>query len=233
MRIVVIIPACNEESSLPLVLADLPTDGVEAILVVDNASTDATGEIARRAGAQVLREERRGYGSACLAGVRAAAALHPDVLVFLDADHSDHPQEMPHLLEPIATGGYDLVVGSRVLGRREWGALLPQARLGNLLAVQLIRALFGFRYTDLGPFRAIRHDALQRLGMRDRGFGWTVEMQVRALQEGLAVTEVPVSYRRRRGRSKISGTLAGTLGAGYGILTTIARLHRTRRARVR
>lgn len=224
MRTVVIIPACNEERSLPLVLAAIPPGCADAILVVDNGSADGTAAAAQRAGARVVAEPRRGYGSACLAGIAAAESLEPEIAVFLDADHSDHPEEMPRLLEPILSGRFDLVIGSRALGTRERGALLPQARAGNLLAVALIRLLYGHRYTDLGPFRAIRWRSLKALGMRDTGFGWTVEMQVRALRSGLRVTEVPVSYRRRVGISKITGTVRGTLLAGKGILGTIFRL---------
>jgi glycosyltransferase involved in cell wall biosynthesis len=226
MRTIVIIPAYNEEAALPSVLSDVPDSLVDEVIVVDNASEDGTARVARQGGARVVRENRRGYGSACLAGLVAARALSPEIILFLDADHSDHPEQIERLLEPIRSGGYDLVIGSRILGRREPGALLPQARVGNFVAVALIRWLYGFRYTDLGPFRAIRWSALERIGMRDRGFGWTVEMQVRAIQEGLAILEVPVSYRRRVGTSKITGTLRGTLGAGIGILGTIARLHR-------
>lgn len=231
VHVVVIIPAYNEETSLPLVLAELPRERVGAVIVVDNGSEDDTAVVARRGGARVVREDRRGYGRACLAGLAAAAELTPEIVAFVDGDHSDHPDELPRLLEPIEAGTADLVIGSRVLGRREPGALLPQARAGNLVAVSLIRWLYGFRYTDLGPFRAVRHDALERLRMRDTGFGWTVEMQVRALQEGLRVREVPVSYRRRVGTSKITGTLRGTVGAGRGILGTIHRLHREYRRR--
>ncbi|HYV40946.1 MAG TPA: glycosyltransferase family 2 protein, partial [Thermoanaerobaculia bacterium] len=172
---------------------------------------------------RLVRESRRGYGSACLAGLAALEASPPDVVVFLDGDYSDHPEEMPELLSAIDRGA-DLAIGSRTLGRRERGALLPQARLGNLLACVLIRLLYGYRYTDLGPFRAIRWDACRRLRMRDPDFGWTCEMQVKALREGLAVTEVPVSYRRRVGISKITGTVWGTVRAGYKILWTIVRI---------
>jgi glycosyltransferase involved in cell wall biosynthesis len=226
MRTVVIIPAHDEEEALPRVLADIPPGVADAVLVVDNGSGDGTAAAARRAGATVVAEPHRGYGSACLAGIAAAAALRPDVVVFLDADHSDHAEEMELLLEPIRRGEFDLVIGSRALGEREPGALLPQARIGNLLAVHLIRWLFGHHYTDLGPFRAIRWRSLETLGMRDRAFGWTAEMQVRAVQRRLRITEVPVRYRRRVGRSKISGTLGGTLRAGHGILGTIFRLYR-------
>jgi len=202
---------------------------------LDNGSTDGTDAVARRLAiggglsgspgpppVRLVAETRRGYGSACLAGLAALEASPPDVVVFLDGDYSDHPEEMPLLLAAIA-GGADLVIGSRALGRREPGALLPQARFGNLLACFLIRVLYGHKYTDLGPFRAIRWEACRRLGMRDRNFGWTCEMQVKALREGLRVAEVPVSYRRRVGVSKITGTVSGTLRAGYKILWTIAK----------
>jgi hypothetical protein len=226
MRIAVVIPALNEEKSLPLVLAALPE--VDHVVVVDNGSTDRTAEVARAAGARVVSEPRRGYGSACLAGI--AALKEPEVVVFVDADFSDHPEELPLLVKPIMEGRADLVIGSRVLGTRERGALLPQARFGNALACFLMRILYGHRYTDLGPFRAVRFDALNRLGMRDRDFGWTVEMQVRALRQGLRVAEVPVSYRRRVGASKITGTVSGTLRAGYKILFTIFRHALSRRS---
>ncbi len=222
MRVSVIIPVFNERESLPRVVADIPKEAVSEIVVVDNGSTDGTGLVARGLPVRVLREERRGYGSACLAGVAALAASPPDVIVFLDGDYSDHPEEMTRLLEAIDRGA-DLVIGSRTLGHAEPGALLPQARFGNRLACFLIGRLFGHRYTDLGPFRAIRWDAYRRLGMADTNFGWTCEMQVKALRKGLRVAEVPVSYRRRVGVSKITGTVSGTLRAGYKILWTIAR----------
>lgn len=219
----VLIPARNERASLPRVLADLPRQRLRRVVVVDNASTDGTGALAAAAGAEVLREERPGYGSACLCGIHFLAEDPPDVLVFLDADYSDHPEELPRLVRPIAAGEADLVIGSRVLGERQRGALLPQARFGNWLACRLIHLLYGLRFTDLGPFRAIRWDALERLGMRDRDFGWTAEMQVKAARRGMRVVEVPVSYRRRIGRSKITGTVRGTVLAGYKIVWTILR----------
>jgi glycosyltransferase involved in cell wall biosynthesis len=223
MRVAVVIPAHNEERSLPMVLDAIPAGLVEEVVVVDNASTDLTADAARSRGATILFEPRRGYGAACLRGLGHLVATRPDVVVFLDADYSDHPEEMPGLLEPIARGSADLVIGSRVLGTRERGALLPQARAGNWLAARLIRILYGGRFTDLGPFRAIRFEALLALGMADRDFGWTAEMQVKALRRGLRVVEVPVSYRRRIGASKITGTVSGTLKAGAKILWTIGR----------
>ncbi|MBM4013630.1 MAG: glycosyltransferase [Planctomycetes bacterium] len=222
MHVCAVIPALDEEASIGLVLRDLPRALVERVIVVDNGSRDASAERAAAAGAQVIREPRRGYGQACLTGI---AALPPecDVVLFLDADHSDHAEETVLLLEPIARGEADLVIGSRRLGKAERGALLPQARFGNALACSLMRLLFGHRYTDLGPFRAITRTALQRIGMVDTNFGWTVEMQIKALRHGLRVVDVPVSYRRRTGVSKITGTLSGTLRAGWKILWTIFR----------
>lgn len=222
----VVIPAFNEEASLPLVLRDLRALGPDAprrIVVADNNSRDRTAAVAREGGADVVPAPRQGYGSACLAGLEALRTVPPEIVVFLDADHSDHPEELPSLVAPIGADEADLVIGSRTLGEREPGALLPQARFGNLLACFLVRLLYGHRYTDLGPFRAVRWQSLERLGMRDPDFGWTVEMQVKALRRGLRVTEVPVSYRRRVGTSKITGTVSGTLRAGHKILWTIGR----------
>ncbi len=219
-----LIPALNEEQAIAQVLAAIPTGLVREVVVVDNGSTDRTAEVARHGGARVISEPRRGYGQACLSGI---AALGPaEIVVFLDGDYSDFPEDMPALLDPILRGEADLVIGSRVLGQREAGALLPQQRLGNALATWMIRLLFGVRYTDLGPFRAIRSEALDRLRMQDRNYGWTVEMQVKAALAGLRLAEVPVRYRRRVGTSKISGTLAGTLKAGYRIIATILRYRR-------
>jgi glycosyltransferase involved in cell wall biosynthesis len=217
----VVIPVFNERESLPLVVDAIPKGLVETIVVVDNGSTDDTALVAAGLPVRLVREPRRGYGSACLAGV---AALPPetDVIVFLDGDFSDHPEEMPRLLDAIAAGA-DLVIGSRMLGDAEPGALLPQARFGNRLACFLIRLLYGHRYSDLGPFRAIRREAYRRIGMEDTNFGWTCEMQVKAVRRRLRIAEVPVSYRKRVGVSKITGTVSGTLRAGYKILWTIAR----------
>ena len=224
-RIAIVIPVFNEQDGIRNVLEDIPAQLNADIVVVDNGSTDATASVAAEMGARVIQESRRGYGSACLAGIAAvdAASNPPEVVVFLDGDYSDHPDEMVDLLGPLLDCGYDLAIGSRSLGNREPGALLPQARFGNWLATRLIRLFFGFRYTDLGPFRAVRLDALKSLGMRDMTFGWTVEMQVRAIQMRLRITEVPVSYRKRIGVSKITGTVSGTFKAGWKILYTIFR----------
>ena len=219
-RIAVIIPALNEEAAIPLVLAAIPP-WVDEVVVVDNGSTDATPAVARELGARVVREPQRGYGAACLAGIEALQ--HPDLVVFLDGDFSDHPEEMDRLVDPLAAHRADLVIGSRVLGHRQPGALTPQARFGNWLACLLIRLFWQVTYTDLGPFRAVRFSALGGLNMEDRNYGWTVEMQIKAAAQGLRVLEVPVSYRRRVGQSKISGTIRGIVGAGTKILATIGK----------
>lgn len=225
MIVDVVIPALDEALSLPLVLKDLPRELVRAVVVADNGSRDGTAEIARAYGAAVVIEPRRGYGSACLAGLSQVArhAPLPDVVVFLDADHSDDAGDLPRLLAPLTSDAADLVVGSRALGVRERGALLPQQRIGNAVAAFLMRRLYGVKVTDLGPFRAIRWAALADLGMTDRDYGWTAEMQVKAFRAGLRYAEVPVSYRRRVGRSKIAGTLRGTMGAGVKIIATVLR----------
>jgi len=223
-RIAVLIPALNEEKSIARVLDDLPDSLNLVIIVADNGCTDRTAEVAREHGAIVVAESRRGYGWACLAAMRAAQSYQPQVAVFLDADYSDHPDELPGVVAPILQGKADLVIGSRALGNREPGALLPQARFGNWLATRLIRLFWHFHYTDLGPFRAIRWQALLALQMQDKTYGWTVEMQIKALKQGLRVVEVPVSYRKRIGRSKVTGTFSGTIKAGYKILWTIFKI---------
>ena len=221
MNISVIIPAFNEEESIGKVVADIPKTCVQEIIVVDNGCLDRTAEIAHAAGARVVREERRGYGSACLAGIAALNA--PEIVVFLDGDYSDFPSEMPLLLQPILAGDAEMVIGSRIRGVHEKGALLPQARFGNALATFLIRLLFHVCYTDLGPFRAIRYERLLAMDMQDKTFGWTVEMQIKAAKMELRVCEVPVSYRKRIGQSKITGTVKGTILAGCKIIITILR----------
>jgi glycosyltransferase involved in cell wall biosynthesis len=220
----VVIPAFNEEESLPLVLAAIPRPPVRRIVVTDNNSTDGTRLAGENGGAVVVDEPRPGYGSACLRALRHLRENDPpDIVVFLDGDYSDHPEELPTLVEPIAAGRADVVIGSRVLGERESGALLPQARAGNVVACLLISLLYRHRYTDLGPFRAAGWQALEGLSMNDPDFGWTAEMQVKALRAGLRVEEVPVSYRKRIGVSKITGTVKGTVLAGYKILSTVLR----------
>lgn len=219
----VIIPAYNEEPGIARVIADIPRDLVSEIIVVDNGSTDWTAVKAREAGARVVFQPDRGYGAACLAGI---AALPPgtEVVLFLDGDYSDDPAQAKDLLRTMEELQADLVLGSRTLGAPEPGSLTPQQRFGNWLSTAIIRLIYGHAYTDLGPFRAIGREALSRLDMQDRTYGWTVEMQVKALQQKLKVVEIPVSYRPRLGHSKVSGTLSGTVKAGFKILWTIARL---------
>ena len=225
--VVVVIPALNEEKSLPLVLGDLPK--VRRVIVVDNGSSDATAAVAAAHGSTVVDEPRRGYGEACLRGLAEIHKLAqsgqspPRVVVFLDADYSDHPELLPDLVEPILAGRADFVLGSRLAGRREPGAMPPQSVFGNRLVCFLMRILFAARYSDLGPFRAIDYQSLCHLGMTDHNFGWTIEMQIKAARAGLRILEVPVPYRRRVGQSKISGTLKGTIKAGAKILYTIAK----------
>ena len=215
----VVIPALNEELAIGRVLADIPC-WVDRIVVADNGSTDATRSVAAAAGAIVVIEPVRGYGAACQAGI-AALQRSADIIVFIDGDYSDDGRELALLVDPILAGQAQFVIGSRVLGQREAGALSPQQRAGNWLACHLIALLFGARFTDLGPFRAIDADALRNLAMRDMAFGWTVEMQIKAARAKLAMCEVPVSYRARIGVSKISGTLSGAARAGATILAVI------------
>ena len=220
MRVAVIIPALNEEEAVAHVLADVTWDLVHQVIVVDNGSTDRTGEVAQAAGARVVREERRGYGYACAAGV-AAAADGFDVLVFMDGDGSDDAKQMWAIIEPIECDEADLVLGSRVLGPAARGALLPHQRLGNVLTTALVRLLYGQRITDLPPFKAIRRPVLDELGMGEMTYGWTVEMIVKCARRGHRIVEVPVAARPRiAGQSKVSGTIKGTVLAAYYLLGT-------------
>lgn len=230
-RIALIIPALNEEQAVGGVIGSLP-DWLDEIVVVDNGSTDRTAAIAADHGATVVHESRRGYGAACLAGLtHLASGDRPDIVAFMDADRSDDPSDLPAVLEPIVCGSADLVIGSRSLGKADPGSLTLPQRFGNALATGLLRWLWGVKCTDLGPFRAIRFGHLTRLQMDDLGYGWTVQMQARAAAAGYRVTEVPVSYHRRIGKSKISGTVRGVVGAGTKILSTIARERLRRPAR--
>lgn len=225
--VVVIIPALNEERALPHVLHDLPAVG--RVIVVDNGSTDKTADVATLQGAFVVTEPRRGYGSACLCGLNeverriSTGEPMPRIVVFVDADHSDHADLLPNLVEPIFAGQADFVLGSRLLGEREPGAMPFVSLFGNRLACFLMKILFGAKFTDLGPFRAIAYEKLRGLSMCDTNFGWTIEMQIKAVRAGLVYVEVPVPYRCRIGQSKISGTVSGVVKAGTKILWTIAR----------
>ena len=218
--IAAVIPALNEEDAIAKVIADIP-GWVDEIVVVDNGSSDATAKNARAAGATVIHEAERGYGAACLTGIDYSR--NADILVFLDGDYSDHPQELDRLVAPILAGECDFVIGSRATGPAERGALTLQQRFGNWLACKLMNFFWRTCYTDLGPFRAIDARALRKLEMQDRNYGWTIEMQIKAALAGLKIDEVPVSYRARIGTSKISGTLKGTIMAGAKILGLIAR----------
>jgi glycosyltransferase involved in cell wall biosynthesis len=219
-KISVIIPALNEEESIGQVLNDIPGEIVEEVIVVDNGSNDNTVTVAKSLGASVILEPLKGYGAACLRGI-STLKQDIDIVVFLDADYSDYPQDLHTVVKPIANGKADMVIGSRMSGTREKGALLPQAVFGNKLATFLIRLFWGFKYTDLGPFRAIKYKDLLALNMMDKNFGWTVEMQIKALKKGLRIAEVPVRYRKRIGKSKITGTFSGTVRAGIKIIYTI------------
>ena len=224
----VIIPAYDEEKSIGFVLRDIPANVVRQIIVCNNASKDATAEVARQHGAIVVDEPRKGYGSACLKGMEYIWDLEkskqPDIVVFMDADYSDYPEELPDLVRPILEEDFDMVIGSRALGDLESGAMQVQQIFGNWLATNLIRLFYGYHFTGLGPFRSVKWEKLKDLGMEDPDFGWTVEMQIRAAKAGWKCTEVPVSYRRRVGVSKVSGTIKGTFLAGYKILWTIFKL---------
>jgi len=221
--IIVIIPALNEADSIAKVLADIPKSLVTEVVVVNNNSSDSTAEKAINSGATVLDEPRQGYGFACRKGVEylTSKSNKPDIVVFMDADYADYPGEIANLIKPIIEQNYDMVIGSRTLGRREKGAMSLQQVFGNWLATIFIRLLYRVKFTDLGPFRAIKFDKLTGLDMRDKTYGWPIEMQLKAVKQGLCICEIPVSYRARIGRSKISGTVSGSIVAGYKIITTI------------
>ena len=219
-KIVVIIPAFNEEESLPKVIADIPKF-VDEIIVVNNGSIDKTADVEMKSGATVLTEMEKGYGAACLKAIDYISDKNYDIVVFLDGDYSDHPEEMNLIVEPIIKSEFDLVIGSRMLGKRESGAMLPQAIFGNWLATFLIKLFWGYKFTDLGPFRAIKYSSLINLNMRDRNFGWTVEMQIKAAKQKLRTIEVPVRYRKRIGQSKVTGTFKETVKASFKIIYLI------------
>ncbi|SMD32049.1 Glycosyltransferase involved in cell wall bisynthesis [Reichenbachiella faecimaris] len=222
----VIIPVLNEQNAVGMVIDEIPKERVRHIIVVDNGSTDDTIEVAKERGAVVLEESARGYGSACLKAMSYIANEinpKPDAVVFLDGDHSDYPEYMHALLEPIRVGNADLVIGSRALGKKETGSMTPQQVFGNWLATYLLKVFYKVQYTDLGPFRAVRYQSLLAMDMQDKTYGWTVEMQLKAAKLKMQIAEVPVNYRNRIGVSKISGTIKGTLLAGFKIIRTIFR----------
>jgi glycosyltransferase involved in cell wall biosynthesis len=219
----VIIPAYNEEKSIGLVVDEIPKEWVRKIVVVNNNSTDKTEEVAQEHGAVVVFQPNSGYGNACLKAMDyiAEQETKPDIVVFLDGDHSDYPQQLPDLVKPILDNEADLVIGSRALGKSESGSLTPQQLFGNWLATQMLRLFYGETFTDLGPFRAIRYSSLVQINMVDKNYGWTVEMQIKAAKQNLRNVEVPVDYRVRIGHSKVSGTIKGTIGASYKIILTL------------
>ena len=221
-KIIVIIPAYNEEKSIGLVIASIPPI-VDEIIVADNNSTDNTFAVAKDAGATVLFQPLPGYGNACLKGIDYIKQMqsHPAIVVFLDGDYSDYPDQLPLLIKPIVDDNYDMVIGSRHLGIREKGSMTPQQIFGNKLATALLRWLYKVSYTDLGPFRAIKYESLIKLNMVDKNYGWTVEMQLKAAKQKMKCCEVAVNYRNRIGVSKVSGTLKGAISAGYKIILTI------------
>lgn len=223
MKVVVIIPAYNEESSIGKVIDHIPAEFRSDVIVADNGSVDTTASIARERNATVISAPRRGYGSACQSGITEARKRSPDIYVFLDGDYSDFPEDIACVVNRLIEKKLDLVIGSRTSGLAEPGALLPQAVFGNWLSTTLMAWRYGYRFTDLGPLRAIRASALDRIQMSDCDYGWTMEMQVKALRYGLRVDEVPVRYRKRIGKSKITGTIKGSVSAGAKILWTLAR----------
>lgn len=219
----VIIPAFNEEDSIQKVIHEIPSDLVREVIVVSNGSDDRTVENAKAAGATVMSEGRKGYGSACLCGIDyiSKKSEQPDIVAFLDGDYSDYPEQLTQVVQPIMEEGKDMVIGSRALGTKEKASMTMPQLVGNKIATIMLKWLYGVHHTDLGPFRAIRYEALMQLQMQDTTFGWTVEMQVKAAKQKLKVCEVPVDYRKRIGTSKISGTVKGTVLAGYKIIWTI------------
>lgn len=219
--IAVIIPAFNEEQSIGKVINAISTQLVQRIIVVNNGSTDNTIEVAEGAGAIVLTENRKGYGWACLAGIDFLRNDPPEIVVFLDGDFSDFPEEIPVVIQPILKEEMDMVIGSRVLGKREKGSLMPQQIAGNWLATRLIKLFHGASFTDLGPFRAVKFDKLLALEMSDKTYGWTIEMQLKAAKKKYRFCEVPVNYKKRIGVSKVSGTIKGTLLAGIKIIFAV------------
>ena len=222
----VIIPAYNEEGSIGKVIADLPREKLRHIIVCDNASTDSTALVASEAGAVVVPAPKKGYGSACLQGIAYVKSRDqaPDIVVFIDGDYSDYPDQLPEVVEPILSQDMDLVIGSRATGDMEAGAMMPQQIFGNWLATNLIKLIYNYQFTDLGPFRAIKWNKLVEIDMQDEDFGWTVEMQVKAAKYKFKTSEIPVKYRKRIGKSKVSGTIKGTILAGHKILWTIFKL---------
>ncbi len=224
--VAVIIPACNEAGAIAKVIAGVPAEFRGRVLVVDNNSTDATAEIARASGAHVLQEERRGYGYACLKGIEhlKESPDKPDIVVFLDGDYADYPEEMEKLVKPLTAQGYDMVLGSRIQGQRVSGALTPWQEAASHLITLLIRMIYKASFTDLGPFRAVKFEKLLAMNMQETGYGWTVEMQLKAVKQGMRILEVPVKYRPRIGKSKISGSIANSLKAGYRIVNVIFNL---------
>ncbi|MBL0099663.1 MAG: glycosyltransferase family 2 protein [Saprospiraceae bacterium] len=222
----VIIPVYNEEASIGKVLDEIPMEIIRNVVVCNNGSTDHTADVAISRGDILLNQPLKGYGNACLKGMEYLTGLDakPDIVVFLDGDYSDFPEEMYSVVQPIIRDSKDLVIGSRTLGTMEQGAMMPQQIFGNWLATNLIRIIYQYHFTDLGPFRAIRYDKLVEMNMQDKTFGWTVEMQVKAAKAGMKTAEVAVKYRKRIGHSKVSGTIKGTVLAGYKILWTIFKL---------
>jgi glycosyltransferase involved in cell wall biosynthesis len=221
MNTAVIIPAYNEELSIGRVVSSIPRNFINEVIVINNNSIDNTAQKAMDEGATVLLETFQGYGASCLKGIEYLKDKNIDIIIFMDGDYSDHAEELNLLIDPIREGKYDFVIGSRILGKREKGALPLQSRIGSIISGFLIKLFWGFKYTDLGPFRAIKFDKLLQLNMKDKWFGWTVEMQIKALKNKLRVKEVPVSYRKRIGNSKVTGTVKGSIMAGIIILKTI------------